>query len=273
FTPSPGMTLDFGQVAVGSKTTSRVFVSGANMTGNVGVTVYSGDAAMFSAPADAISASQVCSADGYWLTVTYAPTSVGTHESRILFSGAFGSRGVALKGQCYEVPVLTACTATAPTGIEPDRYTANWISPEGEVVDYYVVTRTRYVGAQAFTEEIEAEGTSQEITGFDESDSEAYSVQSVRLGYRSPMSNVVFVDHSGISGVKVDEPLVVQSFPGIIRFICSGTQTGCRVYDTFGRLVASLDSISQNDEVEVPLGVYLVVTDQHSTPVKVLVRN
>ncbi len=271
-TPVKDMTLDFGDVAVGGKSVSRLFVSGKDLGGVVKVQQYSGDAEMFSTEITQIPASQVCTAQGYWLEVNYVPTATGEHSSRLLLSGDFGSRGVALRGTAYPVPVLTACTATAPTDIESDRYVANWTAPENEVIDYYVVTRTRYTGGSAVTEEVLAESNFAEMTGFDESDRESYAVQSVRLGYRSPMSNVIFVDHSGITGVTTEQPLVVQTFTGSIRFICSVPQTGCRIYDTMGRLVRSLDSVEQNLDIDIATGIYLIVTDQHPTPVKVTVR-
>ena len=86
------------------------------------------------------------------------------------------------------------------------------------------------------------------------------------------MSNVVFVNHSGITGVAVEEPLTVTAFPGIIRFDCARPQTGARIYDLTGRTVMTIDLIEQDMDIEMPLGVYLIVTDQHPTPVKVAVR-
>ena len=135
-----------------------------------------------------------------------------------------------------------------------------------------MVTRTRYVNGSQFVEELVAEDTSLEIVGFNESDKESYSVQSVRLDVRSPMSNVIFVDHSGISGVETEQPLIIQTFPGIMRIICSDTQTGCRVYDSAGRLVRFIDSVDNNTDIDMPYGVFFVVTDQHPTPVKVAIR-
>ena len=77
--------------------------------------------------------------------MNYTPTATGTHTSRLLLSGDFdGSRGVSLRGECLPVPTLSACTATAPTNIESDRYTANWTAPANETIDYFVVTRTHY---------------------------------------------------------------------------------------------------------------------------------
>lgn len=135
-----------------------------------------------------------------------------------------------------------------------------------------MVTRTRYTGSQVVTEELPAEDNFLEIVGFDQSDSESYSVQSVRLGYRSPMSNVVFVDHSGVADVVVEQPLVVQAFPGFIRFICSQPQTNCRIYDISGRQIYVIDEIYQNYDLELPLGIYLITTDEHPTPVRVYIR-
>lgn len=265
--------LQFGQVALGDKVVRQLFVKGANLKGTVDVSVYRDNADMFSLAQSSIPATLVCEDNGYWLEIVYEPTSIGEHTARVLLQGDFGSRGVAITGECLPVPQLSAVTATAPTDIQSDRYTANWTAPSDDVIDYYVVTRTRYVtGQQPVTEEILAENEYVEIDGFDKSDSESYSVQSVRLNHRSPMSNVVFVDHAGVSGVTVDEPLVVQTFPGFIRFICSTPQTGCRVYDAAGRLVTTIDRIEQNLDVDMPVGFYLIVTDQHSTPVKVAVR-
>ncbi len=270
--PVKNMELEFGEVALGSSVTRDLFVSGKFLKGYVNTTLYTADAAMFAASESKIPAASVCSDQGYWLHITYKPTAVGEHTSRLLLDGDFGSRGVALRGQCLPVPVLTACTATAPSDVEPDRYIANWTVPAGETVDYFVVTRTRYSGSSVTTEEINAEENYAEMLDFDKSDREAYSVQSVRLGHRSPMSNVVFVDHTGIAGVVTDQPLVVQSFDGFIRFICSVPQTGCRIYNAAGILVKALDTVEQNLDVELPQGVYLIVTDRHSTPIKAVVR-
>ena len=270
--PATGMELDFGKVALGRSVTRRLFVHGADLTNAIEVQLYSGSSASFRLATESIPANLACSDNGYWLNITYTPTSVGMHGSRLLLSGDFeGSRGVGLRGQCEPVPVLTACTATEATDITPSSYTANWTSPENETIDYYIVTRTRYVGAEAFTEELVAEQNWLEITDFDTSDSESYSVQSVYLEERSPMSNVIFVSHSGVTGVEEQQPLVVQSFAGFIRFICSSPQTACRVFDISGRTIVTVDVIEQNTDLELTPGTYLIVTAEHPSPIKVLV--
>ena len=80
---------------------------------------------MFVSSASSIPATLTNSEEGYWLNITYRPTALGTHTSRLLIDFGEGSRGLALHGECLPVPTLTACTATAPTDIQPDRYTAN----------------------------------------------------------------------------------------------------------------------------------------------------
>ena len=109
------------------------------------------------------------------------------------------SFGIELMGECFPVPTLTACTATEATDITSDSYTANWTYPENEVVDYWVVNRTKYTGSEISTEQLVAEAPGLVIEGFNECDKESYTVQSYRLGYLSPESNVIFVDHLGVT--------------------------------------------------------------------------
>jgi len=270
--PVKGMSLDFGQVALGQSYTSQVFVKAKNLEGSLDVTIYGADSGMFGSAGDKIPAALACSDDGYRLNVTYRPTSLGQHEAKILFAGGFGSRAVTLRGECLPEPTLTACTATAPSNVEADRYTANWTYPDNEEIDYFVVTRTCYAGQEVRTEELVAENNFLEITDFDKSEREAYSVQSCRLGVRSPMSNVIFIDHSGVQGIEVEEPLLIQSFEGVLRFTCSAPQSGCRIYDVTGRQIRYIEQIEHDQEIEMPYGVYIIVTDQHRTPVKVAVR-
>ena len=273
--PAAGTEVEFGQVALGSSTTAEVFFRGENLTGSLDLVLTGTDKAMFKLPSNSLSASMVNSPDGTWLRITYTPTELGEHTARLIISeGGMlgGSRGIGLGAICLPVPTLTACTATAPTDITATSYTANWISPEGEEVDYWVVTRDKYIGGNVSREELIAEDPWLVIEDFDQSDSEAYSVQSVRLGYRSPISNVIFVDHNSITGIEADQGLIVQGFDGCIRFVCSAPQTGARIYDSTGRAVAFIDSIHNNLDYTISAGVYLVITDQAKRPIKVVVR-
>lgn len=273
--PVADTAVDFGQVAVGSSGKATLFVHSENFRNPITMIIFGGDKSMFEISTSAIPASLANRDEGYLLDITYKPIELGTHESKLqLVADDLNSAPpvVTLRGECLEKPVLNACTALDPTDITSDEYSANWTTPDGEVVDYWIITRTKYLNGSQTVEEILAEGSPWTITGFSESEYESYAVQSVRLGERSPMSNVVFVRHAGITGVEADEPLTVTAFPGIIRFDCAAPQSNCRIYDVTGRLVRTIERIERDMDIEMPFGVYFITTDSHSTPVKVAVR-
>lgn len=272
-TPVQDMTLDFGQVAIGKSTTSRLFFKGQYLTSPIKVQVYRDDAAMFKAASAQIAANLVNSDDGYWLNITYTPTALGSHTSRLLISGGgtSGSRGIELLGQCLEVPSLTAPVATAATGVTEKGYTANWTPAPGETVDYYIVTRTVYQGTQATTTEVLAEENSLEINDFAPGTTEAYSVQSVRLGYRSPASNVINVQYGGVTNIENNLPLAIHPVPGALRIICSQPHTDLRVYDATGRLIATLPQVTTNTDIPLAPGLYLITTRQHPRALQAIV--
>ncbi len=275
FTPTQGMEIDFGEIAIGESVSSGLFFRGENLSGSFDLVLFGSDKTQFSIPTNSLSTSLVNAENGTWLQITYKPTELGTHTAKLIISeGGIlgGSRGVVLKGTCLEVPNLSACTATAATDITANSYTANWTYPENEAIDYWIVTRTQYIGSTVTTEEIIAEAPGLTIEGFNESDSEAYMVQSVRLGYRSPESNVIFVDHSGITGIEADQGLIVQGFDGCIRFVCSAPQTNAQIIDPTGRLIQLVGEIHNNMEINLPKGIYFVTTDNCRRPVKVVVR-
>lgn len=271
-TPTNGMSLDFPDVAVGGESTAKLFFHTQNFTKDISVTV-SGTNRSFFTPDDRSISCKVTNTDnGYWLNIKYKPTATGEHEGRlVVYDGNItGSFWVDLRGKCYDVPVLTAPTALPASDITETSYLASWEVPEDEVVNYFVVTRTRYVSGAATVEELLAEENVLEIEDFDKSDRESYAVQSVRLGYRSPMSNIVNVDRSGINDISADMPLAVESYPGVVRFVCSGDHTGARLYDISGHLVMTLPVITPGMEISLPAGAYILVTDSHPAPVKLI---
>lgn len=275
-TPVQDMALDFGEVALGKTVTAKLLFRGENLRNAVQIAISnrSENKEMFSIPSSSIAASLVNATDGYWLTVTYKPTAIGKHSARLIISdydNTGASRGVNLIGECFPVPTLSACTATSATDITSDSYVANWTYPETDVVDYWIVNRTKYVGGTPTTEEILAEQPGHLIEGFNESDRESYTVQSYRLGYLSPVSNVIFVDHMGISGVEADRGLVVTGYEGKMVFSCPAPHTGVCVYDISGKMVAFLADVNDGDELFIAPGIYIVTTDQVNTPIKVAV--
>lgn len=274
-TPVQDMELEFGEVALGQTSQAKLWFNGTNITTPLSLRLYRDDYRQFEIPTRSIAASLVNSEEGYWLTVTYKPTELGDHTARLLISdyAPTGSRAIEVRGSCLPVPELGACTALAPTDITDEGYTANWTVPAADVVDYWVVTRTRYVNGTASTEEVLAEGTSQYMDDFDTADYETYSVQSVRLGYRSPMSNVVTVNHAGISDVTVDDlPLAVSVFEGALRFDVASEHTNARIFDTQGRQVMCIGVVTPGMMINMASGIYLIVTDQQKRPVKAIIR-
>lgn len=273
-TPVQDMTLDFGRVALGKSATARLLFKGENLTSAVKVQKYTGNAEMFTLAATQIPAALIVTEEGYWLNVTYTPTEIGKHTTRLLISGGgvSGSRGVALTAECCPVPTLSQIHATEATDVTQDQYVANWDAPAGEEVDYYIVTRTIYRNGTAKTEELVAEENSLVITGFSESDSETYSVRSSYLGYESTPSNVIVVKHDGISDATVDAPLAVAETPGGIRLICDRDIVGLRIYNVSGKLAVVGERAVNNTEIMLPSGVYFVIAGNGGRPIKVVVR-
>ena len=281
-TPVQDMSLDFGETAIGSTNTSSLFFHGENLTNTLTITItrprdYPNDDRKFFTPdANAISASAVNSENGFWLRVKYTPTELGSHQARLVVSdgGLDGSVGIALRGEALPVPTLHSFQALPPTDIEPTAYTANWEEPEGDVVDYYVVTRTTFAGGKAETSEIVAETNELRIEDAIPGGRETYCVRSCRLGYYSDYSNTVTVDLAslGTPDEDGDSQLGWAYAEGGIRLVCASPHTGCRIYDTTGRMIRLIDRIENNDEITLPTGIYLIVTDQQHTPLRVLVR-
>lgn len=278
-TPVQDMTLDFGEVVVGRRATKKLHFKGENLAGALSLTISKKSSThpeMFSLSSESIQASLVNAADGYDLNVYYEPTATGAHAARLVVSditGMDGSIGVSITGTGAQEPQLQKIVVLPASDITDDSYVANWEVPtSGDKPDYYIVTRTRYVDGMASVEELESESNSLVITDFNASTSESYSVQSVRLDYRSPMSDVVYVHHSGIDGVEMEQPLGIAYIPGGLRFICSENHTGARFYDASGKLVKMLPVITNNRIVELPRGIYFVVTDRLSRPLRVVVQ-
>lgn len=275
-TPVQDMDLDFGQVAIGKSVQARLWFKGEYLSQPVNLVVYTGNKDYFTIPSRSISANLINADDGYWLTMTYTPDSIGQHTSRLLIQGGgvAGSRGIELRGECLSVPTLTAPTATDATNVTSTSYIANWKPVDGEEIDYYIINRTRYVNGTATSEQIVAEGPGIEINDFDKSDSETYTVQSVRLGYTSPESNVISVKYTdAVNGIYADDmPLAVDPIPGGIRFHTGTPHTGVTIVDATGRTARVLDTVSDYTEVYLPAGIYLVTSQQCLRPIKAVVK-
>lgn len=271
--PASGTNLDFGTVACGDEKIMRLQIKGNNLSQPIDLTISGTDSSLWTLSDHSIAANLINEPAGYSLLVTYNPIDIGSHSATLTFSSQDSIQPISinLSGKSDERPTLSAIIALPASSITDESYTANW-QPAIEDIDYYIVTRTRYVGGIAFTEKLEAEQNSLEIADFNPSHKENYSVQSVKMGYLSPSSNVITVEQGGITGVASPEQLATISYPGHIRFICGNPHTDATIFDITGRAVASLPIITNNMEIALPYGVYFIITDKTPHPIKIIAR-
>ena len=81
--PTKDMYYDLGQVALGRSRSITFPVKGRGLTSNISVTTYRYDTELFVPSVTSIDRATACSADGYPLTVTYTPDSLGQHPTHL----------------------------------------------------------------------------------------------------------------------------------------------------------------------------------------------
>lgn len=280
--PTQGSVLEFGEVALGNTMTAKLLIHGEKLTANTSLRLRIYDNSETSGAAhfaidgsnqSTVSASVANSPSGQWVTVTYSPTELGEHTTRLVISGAGleGSVGVGLRGECLPVPTLRAPVAEPASDVTATTYVANWSSDADETIDYWVVNRTRYEGSTAQTEQLVAEDNSLLITDF--CGSESYTVQSVRLGYYSAESNTVSVTSAGITAAGVSTGAGVSTLPGAILISCSEPLCTMSIFTPSGSLVMRLSDVENNQIIKLPAGVYIIVSPQLPTPIKTVISN
>lgn len=288
--PTPGMDLDFGEVAIGKTSSSYLLFKGENLRGTLDLFVgkYPSTTdfrSMFVLSEKTVDAAEVNKTAGHYVKIDYTPSVASPaeipaegmeHTARVLISGGgiegtSSSTVVYLRGRVFPEPVLSRLEAYAASDITSTSYKATW-SEAPETVDFYLFTRVRTVGGKQVTETIECEDNYVVIEDFDASGNESYYVQSSRLGYLSPESDIVFVSHSGISDIEEDRSLSVESYPGSLLIRCAGSMSGGRIFDTMGRTVMLLPEIIDGMEINLPYGIYFLTTAEHRTPVRMIAR-
>ena len=278
--PAENSSLDFGQVAIGSTQTIELLVKGVNLSSALSIRVTGTDRAMFTLEGvkdNQIPASKVNSDEGYRLAIRYAPTMLGKHVAAItLYDGGFAAGktfNVALSAEALEVPQMLPVVATAATDVTDSSYVANWIAPE-QTIDYYIVHRTRYLpSGEVVTSEIIAEESYLLIEDRAADVSESYEVQSVRLGYKSELSNTIQVaktssvaaldDSYGLRAISVDGGVVVR---------CDDEVDSLTVYDISGVMIKQISGVASSMMIDLPRGVYFIVAPHLLRPVNVIVR-
>ena len=277
-TPTQGTVLDFGEIAIGKSLDYILYIKGRGLNNPLSLQLYRYDYEMFNISVNSVSRTAANSAEGYPLTITYTPTALGEHTTRLLISdgGLTGSVGVELRARCVPVPTLSTLTALPANEISGTNYTANWVAAN-EQVDYYIITRTVYskdnneVTTETFTTGSDQE-TSYVFTDRQPGETHTYSVQSYRLGYLSEPSNVITLDASGITGIEADKPLQVLAVDGGILVKCSESVGPATIYDLAGRTVLRIDDLKDDMVIELPRGIYMLKTATSRNAWKVAVR-
>ena len=272
-TPAPGTSYEFGETVINSSKTINVTFKGQNMRRPMSVKLFGTNASRFKAAVNSIPAMNLNSEEGYKLPITYTPNTLGEHSCKIVFySDDFkGSFTVDLTGVGVESPDLSVLIATPATDITSSGFTANW-EEAPEQVDQYVITLTTYLNGTSSSEEHSADSNFCVFTGLNPLATYSYSVQSERLGFRSEPSNVITVDVNSVTGIQTDKGLVAVSIDGGMMFNCTDSHSGCRIYNMQGQEVKYLPVIENYTEVELPVGVYIVKTNEITKPLKVVVR-
>ena len=96
-------------------------------------------------------------------------------------------------------------------------------------------------------------------------------MQAYRLGYLSPESNVITIDHSGITGVEADRPLALLSCDGGVLVKCSEPLNDVIIYTPSGQVVRRIGVVCSDDIIALPTGVYILTTRNSRQAYKILV--
>lgn len=276
-TPTQGTVLDFGEVAIGKSIQYTVYIKGQNLTHDLSIQLYKADYKMFSVNVTSVDRTIANSEDGYPLVITYTPTAVGDHTAKLLISdgGLVGSIGVELLAKCSEVPTLTAINALPATEITDNAYVANW-EPATQEIDFYLLNRTIYdkdnniVLSESIN--VDAEETSYRFNDFAPDQTQTYSVQTSRLGYTSPESNVITVIATGVNDLFVNKPLAIIGMDGGVLIKCSEPLGTARIFNVNGQLMKEIPNLENDAIIELPKGVYFMTTKTSNKAFKVIIK-
>jgi len=124
-TPSNGAGLQFGNVVYQQTDTATITIKGANLTGDLSLALSGTNAGYFSLPVTTISSTQA--QNGYKLTVSYIPQTVGTHTATLTISGG----GITATTVTLNATGKDTFSALAASNITSTGFTANWNASVG----------------------------------------------------------------------------------------------------------------------------------------------
>ena len=275
-TPNQSTKIEMGEVALGKSITMTVFVKGLYLKSDLSVLLTSDDYKMFTLPVTSIPRSTANSDDGYPLSITYTPTSLGSHKCRLIIydGGLTGSYGADISAQCLPVPSLSTINALDPSDINGTNYTARW-QEAPEYIDYYIINRTVYDDKNSIVsyEQFTTDETNYQFDDLLAGQTHTYTVQSYRLGYTSVPSNVITRASSGITGVQVDKPIAFIPAAGGVLVKSSEPHYNVYIFSTAGKLVRYIDVVNNDDFIHLPQGIYIMRSDQSLKPQKLVIKN
>lgn len=110
---------------VGSSDSQTTYASGSSLTGDITIAITGTDAGQFSVNPTSITQTGG-TAPNTLVTVTYTPTSVGSHTAVLTFSSNGATTVTRNLSGTATAPILTAPTATAATNVQSTSFKANW---------------------------------------------------------------------------------------------------------------------------------------------------
>lgn len=273
--PINGEALDFGETAVGSATTAALIVNGSNLTSSLTIRVTGTDRKMFTLETNSLPAAQVNQQGGTKVNIIYKPTSEGNHTAALtIYDGGLKAEqqvNVQLRGQALAQPSLSQLTAYDATNITDTEYIANW-SVAPEVIDYYVLTRTRLIGNDQVTTTEEVDVNYLTVTDCNPGITEIYYVQSSRLGFLSPKSNSVTVTPGGVVGVDAGQQLILGTTIDGLTVLNDQGAAALMVRTMDGRNIAAIEQAAYGTFIPLPTGIYIVTARNCPRPVKILIH-
>jgi len=120
--PSSGVTVDFGKVSFQTTDTTSVLIKGANLTGDLTVTLGGTNASAFSIPVSTINMASVTA--GYRLKLNYSAQVLGTQTAQLTISGG----GVTTTPVTLIATSVDGFFALSANNITTNSFIANWTS-------------------------------------------------------------------------------------------------------------------------------------------------
>lgn len=198
--PVNGSAVDMGVYGVNVTRTATVNVKGANIKGNLTLTV-SGDG--FTVTPSTVSASQANT--GTTATVYVLATQAGTHTGTLVISGDGISSTVTFSGTA-----VTGIPVDEAVNVSDHSFTARWANIlDGIGATYSLDVRRDGVSIEGYPRDVQASAESHEVTGLDAATTYTYTVSSGTLTSREV-------------SVTTAEPLpwIDLLFDGDLSFVC-----------------------------------------------------